>query len=257
MIRYTEKHPTIIEIKETIVELKKMQLIARNEAIQQATKGALASTSDSSEVNPLNTYSSLISNLESEKDLLEAQLVNTKNKRDSLASKINLIPEIEAELVELNRDYQNNLKFYENLVNRKISAEISRDADKDTQNVKFKVIEEPRVAKTPVGPPRSILYALVFFLSIVLGLFASLIASQISPVVVNKNHLESLIGRCKVIGCIQNTSSDKIKRRNKFKRIAVLIYFIGLTAMLIALIAHEIIIGQSPFVWLPKLGIYL
>ena len=257
MVRYTEKHPTIIEIKQTILELEKLQGKSRRESIKQATSGALATSKNNEESDSLGNFSSFVASLESEKDLLLAQLKNTKAKRASLASKINLIPEVEAELVELNRDYQNNLKFYESLVNRKISAEISRDADKDTKNVKFRVIEEPKVAIKPVGPPRSVLYVLVWLFSIAAGASLSLLVSQINPTIVNRHHLDSIIKGDRVIGSIQNAHGSKIKRTASWVKCLFTIYLILLMSTLILLIAHEFVLGQSLVIWLPKLGISL
>ena len=69
--------------------------------------------------------------------------------------RVNSIPEIEAELSRLNRDYEVNKQQYDTLLQRLESAKISQSADQNTENVKFRIIEPPTVpvkAKRPAAP---------------------------------------------------------------------------------------------------------
>jgi len=62
-----------------------------------------------------------------------------------LRGRVEAIPEVEAELARLNRDYEVNKQQYDTLVQRLESAKISEQAEQSADNVKFRVIEPPIV----------------------------------------------------------------------------------------------------------------
>jgi polysaccharide chain length determinant protein (PEP-CTERM system associated) len=248
-IRYTDKHPSIIEIITTIDSIEQLQAVSQEEILAQASRGAITSSSNSNG-SVLQDFSLKVSSLSSELDLLKSRLMSSMNKRDGLRDKLNLIPGIEAELIELDRDYENNQRYYNDLVKRRNSAEISRSADEDTQNVKFKIIEEPRIAKQPVGPPRIIFYTIVLIMSTGLGVVLSFVKSQLSAVILNGTHLRILIGRSQVIGMIEDANAKKVKRKNKVKAAIFLAAVAGVLFVYATLLAHDVIFGQSPMMWI-------
>ena len=78
---------------------------------------------------------------------LRGQMAAQQGAVADLRSRVNAIPEIEAELARLNRDYEVNKEQYDTLLQRLESAKISQQADQNTENVKFRIIEPPT---TPV-----------------------------------------------------------------------------------------------------------
>ena len=70
------------------------------------------------------------------------------------------MPEIEAKLQKLTRDYDIYRSQYEQLVQRKESARLSREANL-SRNDQFRVIEPPRTSAVPVKPDRIILNTVV------------------------------------------------------------------------------------------------
>lgn len=103
-----------------------------------------------------------------------------------------MIPQIEAELTQLNRDYDINKKNYESLVARRESATISGEMDASAAGVDFRLIDPPRVAPKPVAPNRMLLLPLTLLLALGAGLFAPFAASQIRPVFFDARGLREL-----------------------------------------------------------------
>jgi polysaccharide chain length determinant protein (PEP-CTERM system associated) len=248
-IRYTDRHPSIVEIIATIASIEKLQSVSQKQILAQAAKGAITNSSNDSG-SVLQAFSFRVSSLSSELDLLKSRLMSSMNKRDGLRDMLDLIPGIEAKLIDLDRDYENNQSYYNDLVTRRNSAEISRSADEDTQNVKFKIIEEPRVAKQPTGPPRIIFYTIVLIMSAGLGVVLAFLKSQLNAVILNGTHLRTLIGRSQVIGMIEDANAKKVKRKNKVKAAIFLAAVAGVLFVYAALLAHDVILGQSPMMWI-------
>ena len=90
------------------------------------------------------------------------------------------MPEIEAELARLNRDYEINKQQYDTLAQRLESARISESAEQNVENVKFRVIEPPIV---PVQAERSgarlALNSLVLLAAIAAGVGLAVLLAQL------------------------------------------------------------------------------
>ena len=81
------------------------------------------------------------------------------------------MPEVEAELSRLDRDYEVNKRQYDTLLERLESAKISEQAEQSSENVKFRVIEPPTVPLKPSGPNRILLNSMVLLLALGSGAY--------------------------------------------------------------------------------------
>jgi hypothetical protein len=66
-------------------------------------------------------------------------------------------PQIEAELAQLNRDYDVHKKNYEALVGRRESASLTGELESTAGVADFRLIDPPRASTTPVAPNRMLL----------------------------------------------------------------------------------------------------
>ena len=172
LLQYTEKHPSVTATKQTLESLR--QQYGEEEARREA---AAAAGEDGS--GPQTTYVSnpvyqqvRIKLVESESnvaslgrrvDLLESQMIRIRELAKTA-------PTIEAELVDLTRDYGVLKRQYETLLARRESARISQAADSTTDSVNFRIIEPPHVPTLPSSPNRPFLMTLVLFAGIGAGL---------------------------------------------------------------------------------------
>lgn len=248
-VKYTDKHPNIIELKDLISTLKKSQEKAQDEIISQASRGAI--TSGLGEKNAaIQSFSLNISSLSSEIIVLETRKGKLNDKLQDLKNKLNLIPSIEAKLVDLNRDYNSTNKTYQELLSRLQSAELSRKTEENTSEVKFRVLEPPREPTQPNGPPRVIFYTAVMFLSLIAGSVLAFLVSQLSTVVSSPLHLKLLISPEQFLGQVEHLEGNKRRRRLHLKS---LIFFLTtglLLAVYLGFVMHDIYYGQSPLMWL-------
>ena len=99
---------------------------------------------------------------------LQRQIDDAMHDRDRLDSIARGAPGLEAQYVNLNRDYDVVRKNYDELLARRESMRIASAAQVRASNVKMVIIDPPLVPQAPVAPPR-ILMSIAVLLA---GLFA-------------------------------------------------------------------------------------
>ena len=242
LIRYTENHPDVLETKRLLERLKSQ----REEELQLvASSMPEGRTGNSFNQNPV--YQELrinVARLETEVASSRVRVQAYADQVEDLESKLNLIPEIEAEFTGLNRDYQITKSKYEALLGKREQAELSRRAEATEQDVQFNIIEPPRVPLTPSGPPRGILYTLVLLLGVAAGIAMAFLRSLISPVLSRASQLQSITD-LPVFGVVSHTEKSAILKQVRLH----FVYFTALSGALVlcylALLSNEMLFGRS------------
>ena len=218
MRRFTEDHPDVINAR---------RLVARLEDQRRQELGAKASDpsrrpSGTAATSPV--YQKLrISLAESEAQVasLRSQLAAQQSRLDQTRSLAGRLPQVEAELVQLNRDYDVIRKNYDQLVARRESALLAVKLDESSQLEDFRVVEPPRVASTPVFPGTTHLALLTLLLAFGGGVAAALGADWLRPTLHSTLALEQLSGR-PVLGRVARSKTEAytVAVRREFRRFA-------------------------------------
>jgi polysaccharide chain length determinant protein (PEP-CTERM system associated) len=223
-LRYTDLHPDVIETTELLGSLKN----AREQEIASLTSSA---SGDDGNMNILTQEIRLeISRLESSIASMKVREKDFQSKISILRSKIDLVPQVEAELTALNRDYGIMQQKYEQLLTRRESAELSRRADVSSDDLQFRIIEPPLTPTEPTGPKRLIFYTLVVLVGFGSGIGLAFLFSQLSPVLVRAQQLHSLTSY-PVLGSVSHLQYKEISHKNKIK----LVIFFTLSGILLSM----------------------
>lgn len=149
---YTDRHPEVIALR-GLIENAEQQL-----AVEQST----LNTGGARVANP--EYGALVDQLR----LAEASIQDLRRRLALAESEIGVLsttvasaPEVEADLTRLTRDYNVLLAQYEQLIQRRESAQIARDLDSGISRIEFRIIDPPVVPLQPVGPPRGLFLATI------------------------------------------------------------------------------------------------
>jgi polysaccharide chain length determinant protein (PEP-CTERM system associated) len=237
-LRFTDKHPEVIATLEQIEELKKRQdeELARVKGGGRAT-GSLAS---SLKANPI------FQSLELEHKRTQVQIAELRQevfRREAriadLRNKVNAVPEVEAELARLNRDYEVTRQRYLELVNRMETATISEQADR-TGTVKFQIIEPPAAQLEPVAPNRPLLLIAVLMAGLGIGAGVAWLLNQLKPVFHSVRMLSEVTG-LPVLAAVSRTWVDRHRQQRKME----LLKFSAVTALLILAFGFVLIWQQS------------
>lgn len=231
-LNYTELHPDIISTRRLITQLEERK---REEAKLIRPSG-----------DPGKNYSPMLQQLnvalaEAEADVasMKARVDEYTNRYNRLRSLSNAVPQVEAELAQLNRDYQVNKSNYEKLLERRESAKISGQLGSATDLMSFRIIDPPTVPDLPSGPNRTRLYSVVFLGALLAGIAVAFAISQIRPTFHSQVSLREATGR-PILGSIPMiwTSAEKIKRRKRLYAFGIsLLSLLGLYGALMVKMA--------------------
>ena len=237
-LKYTDKHPEVIEVTRRLEHLKQQRSKEINEFLA-AQKGSSQSTSVFSQNPVIQEVQIQVNTLETQVASLEVRASSFRAQVADLENKIHTLPEIEAELIALNRGYEITKKKYEELLVRKETASLAQQADETTNKIQFRVIDPPRTTTEPVGPKRLLLYAVVTIFGFGVGIGLSLLFSQLNPVVTSSAQVSRATG-IPVFGIVSAAENLGLQQWHKKKTWIFIISNTLLLTLLVFFVAYSL-----------------
>ena len=208
-LRFTDLHPDVIAIQEALEQLREQKQEQMDQLLETDGVGIVSD-------NPV------IQNIQIElanvnvgiSSLLEMESTHV-SKIDEFREMVDVLPQIEAELARLNRDYDVKLAQYRSLLQRLEVADLSQAAEL-SENIKFQIIDPPRLPTDPAAPGRPIMLVLVLLLGLGAGAGVAVIGNQLKPVFADSKLLRKTIG-LPVLGTILilDTKEERLRKRSQ------------------------------------------
>jgi polysaccharide chain length determinant protein (PEP-CTERM system associated) len=232
-LQYTEQHPDVVANKRLLD-----QLLVQKADLAKNKKRSL---------DPGAGYSPMLQQLTVALSQAEARVASMRARVDEFSGRVarlraqsNTAPEIEAQMAQLNRDYDINKQNYQKLVDRREQARLSGDLSSATDMLTFRVIDPPTVPNRPSGPNRLRLFSLVFGGALVAGLAVAFLMSQVRPTFVSQSTLREATG-LPVLGSIGMnwTNEQTVRRKRRLAAVGVSVllllgaYGAGVAAILV------------------------
>jgi polysaccharide chain length determinant protein (PEP-CTERM system associated) len=215
-LRYTDKHPDVIALRETLAELQQRQT-EEIEAVRRGDPGAADRLGLTS--NPVYQSAQLQYD-QAQVDIggIRAEIADRQAKIATLRGFINTAPEVEAEFARLNRDYDVTKVQYRALLERLEHSRLGEEAVA-TGIVKFEIIDPPAAGFAPIAPNRALLIAASSLTAVLAGCAVAYLMYLLNPVFVNVRELSGVTG-LPVLGSVSMAWLEK--RRAKQHRGLVL-----------------------------------
>ena len=187
MLRYTPNHPDVVFTQRELAALRANALreaeqFARDAsaaAADPAAMGAVTGQRSRSQPNPV--YEQLkVRLVETESTLssMQRQLADATRERNRLEEIARGAPGLQAEFMNLNRDYDVLRKNYEELLARRESMRIAAAAEADADKIKIQIVDPPQVPQNATEPKRGLLTSGVLVAAIALGIGLALLLAQ-------------------------------------------------------------------------------
>jgi hypothetical protein len=128
------------------------------------------------------------------------------------------VPQVEAELKRLNRDYGQFKKNHDELLARRESARLAQDLETKADSVEFRVVDPPQVPLTPSGPNRLLFLSVVLIAGVGAGIALAFALSQIDDSMSNVLRLRESFA-LPVLGGV-SAIVDQARRRRRMLEIS-------------------------------------
>lgn len=219
LLQYTEKHPEVVALKERIATLEQQRRTEKSAALPSAKTSELMAI-NSLDQNPV--YQRMKIQLkEAEVSLSEtrSKMTQAEGEVGRLRASVNTIPEVEAQLARLNRDYDVNKAQHSKLLQSLESARLSEDVEQSRDDVRFRIIEPPVAPLRPVTPNRPLFVVIVLLGAIGAGGGLAFLLHQLNPVFATRHALRESLG-LPVLGSISLALTNAqlaVERRSNFR----------------------------------------
>jgi polysaccharide chain length determinant protein (PEP-CTERM system associated) len=249
LLRYTDRHPDVLSLRETIEQLK-----ARQKAEMAALKRGDASAAAASGLAANPVYQSLqfqLNQVDVEISALRGQLDAHSRSEAELRRQANVAPEVEAEYARLTRDYNVERAQYTALVERLEKARLTDDAA-GTGIVNFEIINPPTSDMQPKAPNRPLLIIAVFLGALLVGAAVAWLMSRLRPVYTSTRSLAEETG-LPVLGSVTRTWADRhaVENRQGLMRLAGAVGGLAALFVVVLLIA---VTRAGPGAWQALVG---
>jgi polysaccharide biosynthesis transport protein len=159
---YTENHPDLRAAK------RKVESLEQATAAESATPSSAAKRSTTAMSNSaVARIDRRIAALRDRLKVIDAQRSNLRGRLGQMDVALVKSPQVERGLAALTRDYQNAQKKYEEIVAKRMTAQVAENLEEDQKAERFAVLEPPTLPDRPVKPDRRKLLAFSLILAMV------------------------------------------------------------------------------------------
>jgi len=230
LIKYTERHPDVVEIKQLLAELEQ----------EAEEERALMDEMDMGPTdNPVYQQMKMqLTQADAEVASMRSRVGEYQRRVEHLQEMVDTIPKVEAELKQLNRDYGVHQSNYQTLLARRESASITEQAENSGDQFKFRVVDPPRVPLHPSAPNRPLLMTGVLIMSIVAGALVALFLFMLRPTFDSARTVIEVLGR-PVLGGVTMIHSKQWSSKHKKAMFAFSLAGVGLLVLYAGVMAVD------------------
>jgi polysaccharide chain length determinant protein (PEP-CTERM system associated) len=245
LLRYTDGHPDVLNTRRIVREAEVQRDQERRRLTEEQERRRRAA--GSAGANPVYPQLKLaMAESEAQVARLRARVHEQEQRLEKLRLAARSVPEREAQLTQLNRDYAIQKQNYDALVARRESALMSGEVQAATGVASFRIVDPPQVSPNPVAPNRKMLLLLALLASLGAGLAASYFFSLVHPTFHDARGLKKFTHR-PVLGTVSLISTPEVIWRHRRGALAFLSGLGGLGAAYAGLLALVFFRGLLPF----------
>lgn len=216
LLTLTERHPDVLVLDQRIARIEQDRLNRIGEALtEQATpvqRGA---------PNPLHAQlGQQLRTVEVQLSNLSRQMDAAQGEIDRLSVMVTQTPQVEADLTRLTRDYSVLFENYQQLIQRRESAQFAQRLDAETDRIEFRIVDPPFVPSAPSGPPHGLFMAAVLIGGLGAGLALAFVRVQLDDTYQTIDQLKARLD-LPILGAVQVIHSGFHRQMRMMEAISV------------------------------------
>ncbi len=223
--RYTEMVPEVSRVKQDVAELEG-QIEARRSAAalaarsqkagHKAPEAELSSTGIDEiprEGGKLQVLTMEIASLKKEEQTIRKSIADVERK-------ISQSPRREQEMISLIRDYENQKSSYDDLLKKKLQADVSQNLEKRQKGTQFQILDPANLPEAPIKPNRKRVMGVALVLALFLGFGGAVAWESMDPRLRDVRDFRHLY-KVPILGYIPVYQDQQYKREHVLRRAAV------------------------------------
>ena len=151
--RYTDDHPDIKKLKDSIAGLEKLKKDMGAEAKENLETNS-ATPSQIQQLTPLMQVQSQLKANKQELQTKEVEIQRLQAAAQEYSQRLGLTPAVEAEMSDIMRDYNQTKRDYAELLAKKQESALATNLQRQQQGEQFRIIDPPSLPDKPSFPDR-------------------------------------------------------------------------------------------------------
>jgi uncharacterized protein involved in exopolysaccharide biosynthesis len=191
-VKYTVNYPEIRRLKDEIAQLEKRVAGARgtSPAAPPATgePGSHSATMTATASNPrereeLQRLRSAMKGYDLDTQSLKKERRDLERNISIIESKVARSPKREQEMISLTRDYENLKRSYDELLRKKLDADVSQNLEKRQKGEQFQILDPANLPEDPFVPNRVKVFGIAVLAALLVGFGGAIGLEVIDPTV--------------------------------------------------------------------------
>jgi succinoglycan biosynthesis transport protein ExoP len=219
--RYTEDYPDVVSLKRKISETEKLKkeievdIAANQKAVQAASATGTASTDE-----VRNDSSAPMMQIRSQLKANELEIKNYQRHAGDIESQIatyrarlNMAPEIEQELTDISRGYEEAKANYNSLLQKQNQSQLATSLEQHQQGEQFRIIDPPSLPDKPSSPNHLLVSVVGLALGVGIGFGLAALLEFTNVRVWHEKDLEGLVPGRVLVGIPHLSTQGEDRRR--------------------------------------------
>jgi len=200
--KYTDNYPEIRRLKEEVAQLeKRLAEAVKQEVPSGNSAGPLRSPPNAGTgaftQAPGSRERDEILRLRVQNKALESEIASLRRDRKEiekaiagLEDRVEKSPRREQEMVSLTRDYENLKASYDDLLKKKLDAEVSQNLEKRQKGEQFQILDPADLPQKPFSPDRPKVFGIAFAAAMLIGFGGAIGFEMINPTLRGKQEFQ-------------------------------------------------------------------
>jgi uncharacterized protein involved in exopolysaccharide biosynthesis len=237
--KFTPIHPAVVLARTQVEQLEsRIALLRQSGSSAQPSGTAPPDAAELAQINEVQRLRDQVVAIDFEISAKRKEIAATNRTIDLIQSKVDRLPQREQEMISLSRDYGNIKSSYEDLMKKKLQANISENLEEKQQGEQFLVLEPAALPTKPIKPNRLKILALALMASLVAGAGGAVAFEMLDPKLRAAKDFKGFFD-LPILACLPVIENAEYRRRIAVRRAALVGGLVSIAgAYLILLVVH-------------------
>jgi protein tyrosine kinase modulator len=231
--KYTENYPEIRRLKDEVAQLEKRLTEPNRKEEAPGTTGATtvrrpiaggaaySTAPGAKEWGEINRLRAQNAGLDSEIASLKKDRVAIGKNIANLEARVEKSPRREQEMISLTRDYENLKNQYDDLLKKKLDADVSQNLEKRQKGEQFQILDPANLPQEPFTPNRPRIFGIALMAAFLVGIGGAVGLEMLNPTLRGTNDFKHFFD-LHVLGSIPAIRDELYDRKVKVRRTVVM-----------------------------------